>query len=415
MALKHLWRRGNFRSNQTVCDALCHVLVEDEDVSVRRIAAYTFQWYKKNQEIIEFMLQVVRSDHDLETRKLALQSAGALGVNPDDLKEFFNDSEQEIKRASACAFARFWHNTKQLPKKLTDLGLKQSAVLIAMLDANTTLNDGYGWPKIQQDAASLISDWIRIQSPEVCEELINQLLTDLEYELNGMKDDDLEEDTFYQEYTNPNGGWPRTRIVTAVLAELSDHLTYRAFTSRRSLPEVVALLAKGAQDKGSYNTRRFAIRVLGNLQYFTCEVADSFFEACQDVSDVYAETKIAVRKFKKFGEGSLEKLASALYHPSITVADHGTILLGELGIYRSEELGRKGRKQVADQLAIFLDHPLANREIYDFSESNESKRIGFLYDAVYKTLVKVVAGSDALPVFEPEPDEPKPDYAKLLF
>jgi hypothetical protein len=148
---------------------------------------------------------------------------------------------------------------------------------------------------------------------------------------------------------------------------------------------------------------------------FTVEVADVFFEACQDTDVVYTETRTAVTKFKIFGDGSLEKLTAAVRSPSITVAYHAAILLGELGIYRSEELGREGRKQIADELARFLEDPLSNRIVYDFTESADGKLIGPLYDVIYETLVRVVAGSDALATFEPEPEEKVPDYAKLLF
>jgi putative transposase len=103
----------------------------------------------------------------------------------------------------------------------------------------------------------------------------------------------------------------------------------------------------------------------------------------------------AVPKFKAFAAGSLERLTDTIRSPSITVAYHATLLLAELGISRSEDLGREGRKRVADEMVQLLDAPLAKRIVYDFSEDNEGSRVGPLYDIIYGALVRVVAGPDS--------------------
>jgi hypothetical protein len=102
-----------------------------------------------------------------------------------------------------------------------------------------------------------------------------------------------------------------------------------------------------------------------------------------------------VPKFKAFAAGSLERLTDTIRSPSITVAYHATLLLAELGISRSEDLGREGRKRVADEMVQLLDAPLAKRIVYDFSEDNEGSRVGPLYDIIYGALVRVVAGPDS--------------------
>ena len=189
--------------------------------------------------------------------------------------------------------------------------------------------------------------------------------------------------------------WCLRRVLVAVLAELSERLTYRTFTSQRDLADVVVLFARAAADPNSYNTRRFAIRALGNLQQLTAQVADVFFAACQDVGQVYRETRTAVNKFKVFGAGSLERLTAAVRSPSITVAYHDALLLGELGVSRSEDLGREGRQRVADELVQLLCDPLSERIVYDFSKGDDGICVGPLYDVIYEALMRVVAGPDA--------------------
>ncbi len=59
---------------------------------------------------------------------------------------------------------------------------------------------------------------------------------------------------------------------------------------------------------------------------------------------------------------------------------------------RSVELGAEGRKQVADELLRILESPAAQRIVYDFTTARNGKRIGPLYDILYDSLVKVIAG-----------------------
>jgi hypothetical protein len=161
------------------------------------------------------------------------------------------------------------------------------------------------------------------------------------------------------------------------------------------LASVIELFACAATDEENPDVRLFAVRALGNLQQLTAGVANVFFAACQDVTGVYKETRTAVTKFKVFDAGSLERLTAAIREPSITVAYHAALLLGELGLSRSEDLGPEGRKRVADELVQLLDAPLAERTVYDFTRLVSGMRVGPLYDVIYEALVRVVAGPDA--------------------
>jgi len=243
-----------------------------------------------------------------------------------------------------------------------------------------------------------------MRPPDDRSRLIDALLAELASQLaqtehpgsNGQGNDTENEANGYEE------GWPLRQILVATLAEVSEHLTYRAFTRSHDLQEVIDLLVRAARDPGSYNARRFAIRALGNLQRFTADVANVFFAACQDVGEVYSETRRAVGKFKEFAPGSLLKLTAAVQSPSSVVAHHAAILLGALGMSRSEELGRQGRKLIADELVGILEDPIAERIVYDFRSGSAAQRVGPLYDVIYDTLVRVVDPDTSLATLESE-------------
>jgi hypothetical protein len=314
-----------------------------------------------------------------------------------EVETFLSSSDPANRRAAACALARLYHSDDDRPARLRDLLPDNTTLLRAMLDAATDVDswgdEGTSDVSHHPWAVKQITGWMEAQPPEERARLIDTMLTDLEKAMEGMgrQDEDEDEDKF----TDPNSGWSARRILVAVLSELSERLTYRAFTHTRDLADVVSLFARASTDPGSYSTRRFAIRALGNLQQLTDQVADVFFAACQDVGEVYRETRTAVSKFKAFGSGSLERLTAAIRNPNITVAYHAALLLGELGVSRSEELGRQGRKRVADELVRLLGEPLSERIVYDFTKDSDGERVGPLYDVIYEALLRVVAGPDA--------------------
>lgn len=299
-----------------------------------------------------------------------------------------------VRRTAAGALARLYHGDADRPARLGDLLPDDTSVLVALMDAGT---DRYYWDYegesgYHQSAVKQIVGWIESKPPEERAILMDTLMRNLDTAITGPgkgKYDEVAADVF---------GWPAARIHIAVLAELSERLTYRAFTRKRELADVVALFARTAAYPFDFNTRSFAIRVLGNLQQLTDEVAAVFFAACQDVEQVVRETRMAVTKFKTFGVGSLERLTGAIQNPSITVAYHAALLLGELGFNRSEDLGHEGRQRVVHELVQLLDQPIAERTIYDFSQSEDGRRIGPLYDEIYEALVRVVAGPDTVAI-----------------
>ncbi|HLP48438.1 MAG TPA: hypothetical protein VK469_21035, partial [Candidatus Kapabacteria bacterium] len=184
-------------------------------------------------------------------------------------------------------------------------------------------------------------------------------------------------------------------VVIGVLSELSEQITSRGFTRNMGFDEVLNILITAACNTDSWITRRGGIKILGNSQHFNKEVAQVFFEACRDIDEVYIEAHGAVGKFKRFDEESLAILTDAIGHSSVSVAYHAALLLGELGVSRSEELGAEGRRQVAEALLHLLEIPAVEQTVYDFSENPEGQRIGLLYDVLYDSLVRVIAGPDA--------------------
>ncbi|MCI0470914.1 MAG: hypothetical protein L0Y73_04590 [Candidatus Aminicenantes bacterium] len=131
---------------------------------------------------------------------------------------------------------------------------------------------------------------------------------------------------------------------------MSEWLTSRGFTRNMSLDEVLKIMIAAACNTSSWITRRGGIKILGNFQHFNQDVARVFFEACRDIQPVYKEARRAVGKFKRFDAASLAILTAAVGHCSINVAYNAALLLAELGINHSEELGAQGRQQAAEAL-----------------------------------------------------------------
>ncbi|HEX3184592.1 MAG TPA: metallophosphoesterase [Pyrinomonadaceae bacterium] len=305
------------------------------------------------------------------------------------VENLLSDSDAAVRRTAARAMAWIYHGEDDRPARLRELLHEDLAVLLAMMDAvadSDTWIDDVGFSSSHHPwAVKQIVSWLEAKPTEERATFIDLMMDRLDKQLVA----EAEGKDGTEGYA-----WPGRRILTAVLAELSERLTYRAFINTRPLANVVDLFARAARDQ-SFDVRRFAIRTLGNLQQLTDSVADVFFTACQDVSSVYNETRTAVTKFKVFDAGSLERLTAAIREPSITVAYHAALLLGELGLSRSEDLGPAGRKRVADELVLLLDAPLAARTVYDFARLTNGSRVGPLYDVIYEALVRVVAGPDA--------------------
>lgn len=303
--------------------------------------------------------------------------------------------DPSIRHFAEISLARSYYSDDDRPNRLYQLFSNDEIVLKAMINSAVdrdmwTDEDEKTFPSFHLRTVKQVAGWIEAKPREDYERLINCMLDKLEqltelmlqtHEVDfGITDDEP---------------WTIRRVLAAVLAELSERLTHRAFSTKHDMSKVISLFARVANDPYSYSSRRFAIRALGNFQNYTAEVSDVFFEACKDVSDVYRETRTAVTKFKKFVPGSLEKLTTAVKNPSVTIGYHAALLLGELGLSRSEELGRNGRKIIADALIRILEDPTSERAVYDFSEGSAGKEVGPLYDVIYDTLVRVVSGPDA--------------------
>ena len=328
-----------------------------------------------------------------EIRRYWLEKLPFIPAAIAQVEALLSDSDPLIRRPAANALAAILHGDDNRAARLRELLSSDQEVLRAMLDAainDDTWIDGSGSENFHAWAVKQVAGWIEAKPPEERVQFVDWMMNHLEKALEPEPE---------AEETEPRvdvyRGWASRRILIGVLAELSERLTYRIFTHTRDLADVVDLFARVAKDKESYDVRRFAVRILGNLQQFTDQTANIFFAACQDISTVYMETRTAVTKFKVFNAGSLERLTAAVHDPSITVAYHAALLLGELGVSRSEDLGHEGRQRVADELVQLLNVPGAERIVYDFSETINGTRIGPLHDVVYEALVRVVAGPDA--------------------
>jgi hypothetical protein len=335
----------------------------------------------------ESLLEEARKEW--EDRRFWLHVLPDLPASIAELEAQLGDPEPTIRRAAACALARAYHGDDDRPALLGDVLPNDSDLLRAMLDA-AIVSDAWDDQGYQGWAVRQIAGWIEARPADGRAGLIAGMLDKLS---------DLIEQMGAQEAAavevSPYSPRFEQLTLVAALAELAERLSYRAFTSGRDLEDLVTLFARAALDPVSFVTRGFAIRALGNLQQLTAQVADILFAAGQDDAFVYQEAQTAVTRFKTFGPGSLERLTAAIRSPSQTQAYHAALLLGELGVNRSEELGREGRGRVAGELVQILDDPASERIVYDFSKHSGGERVGPLYDEIFAALTRVVSGPDA--------------------
>jgi hypothetical protein len=156
-----------------------------------------------------------------------------------------------MRRAAACVLARLYHGDDDRPASLSELLPDNLTLLMALLDAAA---DQDNWAdevdrRVSHHAWAVKQTvgWAEARPPEEHALLIDSMLDDLGKEMVGMGAQKKEDDTL----TDPYSGWPGRRILTTVLAELSERLTYRAFTRTRALAEVVALFVRAANDPDS--------------------------------------------------------------------------------------------------------------------------------------------------------------------
>lgn len=381
----------------------------DPAEAVRRAAAYALQWSLFEVETVsEALLLRANTDPDAEVRAVALISLGrcrrgsqpATDISADPflgpVLELLSEPDPRVSRAAAAAVAAAVGHNSDAIALLSSCLPNQYAVLTAMLNAAA---DTHGWMDAEGSHAShhprvvsRLAEWIHEQPEPMRNRLVDLLLSGLEQASAGMEEPDDDDDA------PCDPPWAVRRIITAVLAELSEQLTHHSF-STRPLAEVVSLFARTARDPDSFNTRRFSLRILGNLQHFTPDVATAFFEACRDVSDVYQEPKSIIAKFKRFTSGSFEKLTSAMFDQDSDASSsyHAATLLGELGVNRSDELGSSRRRLIGTELVRMLNSSLTNRTVSELYTSGESEYIRVaapLYAGVYEALVRVVTGPD---------------------
>ncbi len=381
-------------------DKLISLLLRPEDLGLPRDMARQMraspEWAK--------LMEDARVEGELRRLAFSLQQELPRALN--QVKGLLNASDPVLRRAAAGALARIYESESNRPAQLCDLLPDDISVLWALVDALAT-SEG-GWSEERASSSKQIADWMASRSVEKCGELVDVLLNELEHQLKLLEFSDKADSGLKEtDQVSPHEeGWPFRGAIVSVLADVSDRGTSRMFTRTRSLDSVVSLFTQAASDPQDYNVRRFAIRVLGNLQHFTDQVAEVFFAACQDVADVYHDSRTAVTKFKYFSyetrEGpaeraraGLDRLVTAVGNTNVTVSYHAALLLGELGVFRSEELGPAGRKLVSDELVRLLDDPNSERVVYDFSKGKSGERIGPLYDAIYDALVRIVSGPDA--------------------
>jgi hypothetical protein len=398
-------------------DSLCQLLRNSEP-GLRKTIARFMQWSEGDDslKVIQVLLEAARIEEDKTTRLYCIRSAGyalyaarlihkkdeSISAALTEIEGYLSDKDEEIRNAAACALACVYRDDEDRLSRLEEKVPGAETIMWASIES---VSDGASyWKKddYHEKTIKQLVDWLLAQPESKRFILIDKLLA----EGNKLLLEATKEFNKYGTLTTVESILKyhsrEHHIVICVLSELTEYMTYKGFTRKMSIEEVLDLFVLATRNISNWITRRGGIRALGNLQQFTGKVARAFFQACRDVDNVYSEANRAVGKFKYFDEESLAILTKAIEHPGIRIAYNAALLLGELGVSRSEELGAKGRQQVAEALLKILDTPAAERIVYDFTKNSRGTRIGLLYDVLYDSLVRVIAGPDSAAMIKEE-------------
>jgi hypothetical protein len=267
------------------------------------------------------------------------------------LVELLTDESSDVAQAAAWAMARIKQNDPDLMQVLRQHLRNDHELLRAIWGS---AGDSDDWGSYHEQAVKNVVALVEL-NPVLVDDLLSAL---------------------QQEMDSQDGSWDDRRILMATLAALSEKMA-PTLEAKISLNDLLKLLVAAARDPGSYNTRRWAIKALGNIRQATPEVLDVLFAACRDPSSsVYDQAVEAARKFRRIEPGVLELLFEALTDSSIKVCQNAANMLGELGTSQ-EEL----KETTAAALYQALKDPSSIRK-------NEASKP--LYDYFYDALVKVV-------------------------
>jgi hypothetical protein len=370
----------------------------------RASAAYALQWTSSAEArlVADELANAAQSDKESDVRAIATVSLGRLarhGTSSPALR-------RRINRAIRDLFSNVGSNRSMSAASLA---------VSAGLDALTTLDTvrpvmspvekvdavvhGFAYPlswsdtggeDLQARVGAVTGDWLLTLDLETRALCVEALLGGLEQPSGSALDGDPR--------------WAKDRMRLAVLAAVADGSTYRSFAPTRSLENVLEILATSAKSGESYSVRRLSLRILGDLQHMTPEVAECVFMGNEDIHGVAIEVSAAVPKFRYFAPGcfdALGRLLTARRRSSLAVLQAAQ-LLGQLGAARSDQLGGVQRDAIASTLYDLLTSPLPWRDLYVRDSRGEVRPLGHVDDVVFDGITRVVAGPDARLV-EPAP------------
>ncbi len=433
------FRTSSSEGDPTIIGETLINALSDPDVNVRRVAAYGLQWALMDRvRIVAALGGSAGEDPDLTTRRYALISLGrymrdweTVLSTPSDIilagvttansgegersspqpmlapasllklfASFLSTDNAELSRAAAAGLAAMLESRDDVMDLLTTLFGDTASALTAIIEGS---GDEDFWEEQGVDTAdshhvkvaATVGSWLAARPREERRRLVALLLSELERSCArsaALRPEDilLDGDQF----------WSYRRITMAVLAEVSERLTFKTFESGRPLASFVEFVARIGRDAESYSTRRFAVRILGNLQHFTPPVSAALFEACGDTFVVYREAMEAVRKFSVFSAGCLPILCSGLSGDNVgpLIASHSATLLGILGMNRSRDLGQIEKNQIVTQMVGALAHKNSKRTVRAISQDErEVVTLGPLYDVIFEALAGVLAGQESSP------------------
>ena len=368
-------------------------LMDSTDSDARALGAYTLRWSADDDaaEAIARLLASAETSDDESLVAAALGSVGTLAARApkggdshtvETLRKFARRDAERVAAAARMAIGRIELARDVAPADMT-VGTTEQ-VLAAALGGVTTAQSG-SKPRVVE-VSKAVAGWVTGNEEASAQPSIDLLLDWLDESLRNRPDEGPTGGERAAGIVQREFGWPFRCAVACTLAELSERLTWRSFTAKRDLVDVIDLLTDAGSDRMSWFVRQQAIRALGNLQLLTPEVVSVLFDACRDSSEVYAQARTAVTNFRRFSPQTLARLSRATADESVMVAEHTARLLGALGTSRSEELGAKGRKEIARELVKVLGSPHCERAVYNASGA----KTGQLFDVVFEALVRVV-------------------------
>jgi hypothetical protein len=240
-----------------------------------------------------------------------------------------------------------------------------AARLTAVIAAGT---DDAGWAENYHALLVKVGRDLILQEPDTFQQTALQQLVLRQYE------------TALQQ-----GDWPERRFLLALLAALLEQMPQAIQNEAAHVcaEPLETLLVRGAQDAGSFNSRRFALSGLSYLRRVTPTILPVLTAGFLDVDVVQEDALTAVCRFRSVEGEVVSHLAPYLMDESLQTARAVGQLLGVLGRSSAGERTAGLRDEIITVLVAALADERSQREV---RVGDETKK---LEDIFYEALLGV--------------------------